>query len=339
MENETETDCLILQSQAVKEIIEEAGNNLLQQASVDAFGDKVLEFINQSSKRVEENTKYKEENQEDEDGLDEEDIQVIKEENKNEQELQVTLAELFGAVFKTHRELSRPLAEKLLTVVLPKYGKDNASKHDMKLLLFVLDDMVEFLGPDFLGPVYPQICQQICNYASSKFAPIRQAAVYGIGMIAQHGGAAFPGVSGICLQGIQTAVEYQADAQTKGKKSKLTQFHHARENAIAALGKVLKYQSVIPEAPALVPKWLQSLPLTHDLEEAQIQNEFLATSMLKAPAAILGADNSGFEQVVVILGEICQKKQSNAETMEKLSVLVANLSQDAALGETFKGLC
>jgi hypothetical protein len=48
METETETDCLIAQAQAVKEILEEAGPNLLQPESVDLFWKKVLEFIQQS---------------------------------------------------------------------------------------------------------------------------------------------------------------------------------------------------------------------------------------------------------------------------------------------------
>jgi len=45
MEGETETDCLICQAQALKEIIEEAGDNLLQPASVDQFSEKVFDFI------------------------------------------------------------------------------------------------------------------------------------------------------------------------------------------------------------------------------------------------------------------------------------------------------
>ena len=68
--------------------------------------------------------------------------------------------------------------------------------------------MVEFLGADFLGPVYPQVCQQICSYTKSKYAAIRQAAVYGIGMIAQHGGASFAALSQGCLESLKAAIEY-----------------------------------------------------------------------------------------------------------------------------------
>jgi len=62
MESETETDCLICQAEALKDILEEAGDNLLQQESVDQFSDKIFEFIKQSESRIEENDKYEKEN-------------------------------------------------------------------------------------------------------------------------------------------------------------------------------------------------------------------------------------------------------------------------------------
>lgn len=80
--------------------------------------------------------------------------------------------------------------------------------------------MVEFLGPDFLGPTYPQIVIEICSFSSSKFSAVRQASVYGVGMIAQHGGAAFSSHSMLCLESLKNAISYQMDAATKEKKSK-----------------------------------------------------------------------------------------------------------------------
>ena len=160
MDTETENDCLIAQAQAIKEIVEEAGPGLLQLESVTAFTDKVLTFIQHSENRLSENTKYEQEalDGDEEDKLDEEDLIVLKEENKNENELQLALAELLGIMFKTHRESCQPLVQKLITEVLPKVAKDT-SKAKTKFLLFILDDMVEFLGPEFLGPIYPQVVE------------------------------------------------------------------------------------------------------------------------------------------------------------------------------------
>ena len=160
MESETETDCLICQAQALKEIVDEAGANLLQQDSVDQFSEKVFEFIKQSENRIEENNKYEKDNMDgdEDDQLDEEDLMVLKEENKNEQQLQLDLGEIIGVLFKTHKDRCQNLVQKLISTVLPEIAKQEG-KQKTKLLLFILDDMVEFLGPAFLGPIYPQIVQ------------------------------------------------------------------------------------------------------------------------------------------------------------------------------------
>lgn len=69
------------------------------------FSDKVFDFLKQSENREQDNQKYEKENQDvnDEDKMDEEDLMVLKEENKNEHELQISLAEIFGILFKTHK--------------------------------------------------------------------------------------------------------------------------------------------------------------------------------------------------------------------------------------------
>lgn len=125
MDTETETDCLICQAQALKEIVEEAGENLLQPASVDQFSDKVFAFIKQSENRIQENNKYEKENMdgEEEDQLDEEDLLVLKEENKNENQLQLDLGEIIGVLFKTHKPHVNNLVQKLITTYLPELAK------------------------------------------------------------------------------------------------------------------------------------------------------------------------------------------------------------------------
>jgi len=49
---------------------------------------------------------------------------VLKEENKNENELQLALAELLGVMFKTHRDSCQSLVQKLISETLPKVAKD-----------------------------------------------------------------------------------------------------------------------------------------------------------------------------------------------------------------------
>ena len=78
---------------------------------------------------------------------------------------------------------------------------------------------------------------------------------------------------------------------------KITQYHHARDNAIASIGKVLKFKQDYlqgnPQMTAqLIQYWLGLLPITHDVEEAQSQYEYLSDFILENPAFIFGSGDA-----------------------------------------------
>ncbi len=58
-----------------------------------------------------------------------------------------------GIIFKTHGSLSGGLVQELLNTILPP-AMISTEKQKTKFGLFIMDDMVEFLGPMFLGPLY-----------------------------------------------------------------------------------------------------------------------------------------------------------------------------------------
>lgn len=45
---------------------------------------------------------------------------------------------------------------------------------------------------------------------------------------------------------------------------------YAKDNAISALGKIIKYQSHAIDLVGLVSTWLSLLPLKHDLDESKV---------------------------------------------------------------------
>lgn len=68
-------------------------------------------MYNQSDKRIVENNEMvkKDDDEDVEEDEIEEDLELIKEENRNEYDLQLSIAETMGIIFKTHKELSGPL--------------------------------------------------------------------------------------------------------------------------------------------------------------------------------------------------------------------------------------
>jgi hypothetical protein len=77
-----------------------------------------------SIQRINENNAMakNDEKEDEDDELDNDELEVIKEENKNEYDLQLSIAEIIGIIFKTHPTLSigivQDLFNKLLTETL-----------------------------------------------------------------------------------------------------------------------------------------------------------------------------------------------------------------------------
>jgi len=277
----------------------------------------------------------KQENVEDEDDqIEDDEKEVIKEENNNEYDLQLSIAEIMGILFKTHGPLCTPLITELFANILPP-ALASSEKQKTKFGLFVMDDMVEFLGPELLGPHYVTVAKEIIKFCTSTTAAVRQAASYGIGIMAEKAGPHFAQIANDCLTGLKLAIEFQMPASVKEKKTKVKQFMHAKDNAVSALGKIIKFQSSNVDSASLVPNWLSLLPIKADVEEAKLQNEFLAHLLQENPLIVLGEQYQRFEQVVILLSDITQKKYVSEETGAKLSQLLKGMANDATFGPQF----
>lgn len=156
MKKETETDTMICQVQAIKEIFIEVEVPFLQQTDLDQLTNYFFEMYTKSDQRIEENNQMIKEDAEDEPEEIEDDKELVKEENKSEHDLQLSIAEIFGALFKTHKHLCSNILSALFTGWIPN-ALNNADKVKQKFGLYILDDMIEFLGPEILGQHYKEI--------------------------------------------------------------------------------------------------------------------------------------------------------------------------------------
>jgi hypothetical protein len=123
--------------------------------------------------------------------------------------------------------------------------------------------------------------------------------------------------------------------QVKEKKSKVKQFMHAKDNAVSALGKIIKFQNATVDASSLIPNWLSLLPIKNDIDEAKNMNELLTLLLEQNPLAVLGQSYERFELIVVLLSEIYDKKYLNDETIPRLTALIQNMAKDGTFGPQF----
>lgn len=100
--------------------------------------------------------------------------------------MQVAISELVGALFKTHKTMTLGLANYLIYNILPKVFVENQTENMLKFGIFLIDDIVEFLGYELLPTEWPNFATVLLKYACETSCVIRQAASYGLGIFAER---------------------------------------------------------------------------------------------------------------------------------------------------------
>lgn len=158
----------------------------------------------------------------------------------------------------------------------------------------IFDDALEHAGPNsvkyqefFLEPLINSICD--------KQPEVRQAAAFGIGVMAMFGGNAyahlFPDLMPRLLQIIQDP------------DSRSIENVNPTENAIAAVTKICKYHSDKVNLQELLPMWLSWLPVTEDEDEACHIYDYLCDLIESNNPLILGENHRNLPVLVQIISE------------------------------------
>jgi hypothetical protein len=113
-----------------------------------------------------------------------------------------------------------------------------------------------------IAPLLPSLVEAV----SSLDPEVRRAACYGVGVLAEYGAGAF-----------DTVLTASIDALTRALAPVANTGHHeadelavfARDNAISALGKILRFAPHAVDTAALTPRWVASLPIELDGEEME----------------------------------------------------------------------
>lgn len=71
---------------------------------------------------------------------------MFEQEQKNEDELQTSIEGIFGALFKSHSSLCGKLLETLFSDFIPVYLDKEAPFIKQKFALYVIVDVLEYLG-------------------------------------------------------------------------------------------------------------------------------------------------------------------------------------------------
>jgi len=85
----------------------------------------------------------------------------------------VALGDLMGILFKTHKELTIDIVENLYNNVLSKVLKPDQSDEMHKFGIFVIDDMIEFLGIELIPSKWPNLLEALLRFTCHKSCAVR----------------------------------------------------------------------------------------------------------------------------------------------------------------------
>ena len=250
----------------------------------------------------------------------------IKQGIEGAEDIITSFSDAIGALFKTHKEFSMEIAKKMVTDVLPKYFNEKASNFEKKMGLFIMDDMVEFLGQELLGQIWPDISKTLIAHVDNNSCEIRQAASYGLGEFIKHTNVDYAkyanDILNILYKGLEIKVEDKKDEE----------YHAAQDNIITAIGKLIKFRGKeYSNLKEIINKWLENLPITGDIAESAGQHDLLCDIIMQSPDMIFGNDNANIPKIIQVLCKVVDSKYSNDEVNEKIKKILDGIKQNNAL--------
>lgn len=220
----------------------------------------------------------------------------LEEADEEDEETLKKVADVMHSLFLTHGSTLLPFFDQLLPIFTSMLADDRPPSHK-QWALCVFDDLLEHASSS-CHKYQSYFLDQMIKCVTSKHASVRQAAAYGIGVMAQFCSKDF---SQACLDALPLLT---LSIQAPDAKQDLHNIN-ATENAVSAVSKICKFVDTGVTLDTVLPLWFSWLPITEDKEEAPHVYSYLCDLIESNNLLILGPDNSNLPRIVSIIAEVC----------------------------------
>ena len=294
-----------------------------QKAVTDVFKLLMQESLERRAERA---------SAQEDDEPDEEEEEAMAGEAEREEFLISNIVECIGALLKVHHSAYLPVFEVELIQLFTAMLQPTAIETDRSAALCVFDDVIEHCAVDggaerYLGSLLPMYLQ----YTMDPNVEVRQAAVYGLGVLADQKAlgrpltfdeAAQQQAAQALIQVIESPGAFEEDNAT------------ASDNAVSALGKMCKLSETI--AAAALPRWLKVLPLGADKSEAVVVHKHLLEMVEASNTHLLGASHERLPDIICVFGQILGTDVSDDDQKRRISHVLKQVH--AGLPHVLQGL-
>ncbi|CCG80667.1 Importin subunit beta-3 [Taphrina deformans PYCC 5710] len=189
----------------------------------------------------------------------------VLEEMEMDEELLSQMSKTFHVLFKVYRFQFVPYWKRLLPLLQQFSESSEATRRQWSICVY--DDLIEFCGPD-AWQMKDHFIRPLASGLTDASPEVRQAAAYGIGCAAQHGGNEF---SDIVAQSLPTLFAVVEEAE-----SRMEENVYATENACVSIAKICRFNSVkVQNLDMVIAAWLKTMPVTHDEQDAPYAYRYL----------------------------------------------------------------
>ncbi|KAK4187843.1 armadillo-type protein [Podospora australis] len=315
---EPAVDTLAEMYQCFYESVEVIGRTCLTDAHLARFIESVTSTLEDYKDRV---AQREEEHQ----GVGPDDVEDDAEEIlmaiEDDQTLLSDMNKAFHCVFKYHGDAFLPHWERLLMVYKGFLQSDDPTQRQWGLC--IMDDVLEYCGARS-GQYSEMISEALIRGCQDPSPAIRQAAAYGIGVAARHGGEQWAPFLGGSLQYLFQLMQVP-DARNEDNV-------YATENACAAIAKILHFNnSTVPQPhDQIIAEWFNYLPISNDEEAAPYAYLYLTELISKQHPVVTsqGQAQRIFVYVAKALEGEALSGQNAARVVEATKTLLAATNTD-----------
>ncbi|XP_076804847.1 importin-5-like [Clavelina lepadiformis] len=326
IKEEPDKDVLSITMESFARCIELRGRGCFTMEQYQELADALRTMLDQHFQRAQERMEKR--NDEDYDDQVEE---ALQDEDQDDVYILSKIADILHSLFGGHKSELFPLFDTLL----PHYVKLLAADRpwaDRQWSLCVFDDIVEFAGPDSMK--YKEFfVRPLLGYLQDSSPEVRQAASYGVGVMAAHANELYADVIKEALPRLREVIE---GPNGRGTQSQLSQDDIAPlENCISAVGKVLRHCPALigseMDFQLLLQSWLSWLPVTEDKEEAVHVYGYVCDLIESNNQVILGQNNCNLAAVISLLADaVYGEAFSESKEVSNRVVSICTLIQTSA---------
>ncbi|KAJ2366878.1 importin subunit beta-3 [Coemansia sp. RSA 2607] len=270
-----------------------AGASCMSETQLVAFTDACVQLMTRYLQRMQERAAARAAQE-----LDEDDEEQLLEDELIEGQAVDEVAKALHAVLRAHGAAYVPVFERLLPLAR-QYLQQEHDPAARQWAICVFDDLVEFTGPAS-APHAAEFLAAISAALRQTEAPdLRQAAAYGVGVMATKGGDAYADF--VLSTALPTMLDMLARSDARD-----TENIFATENIVATLAKILRaYGGRMPGDMhgRVLQTWFAALPVSNDEEEVPGVYEFLLQVMSERPEALVGGGAGAATHLVKVVAE------------------------------------